>query len=58
MSTNCKFGELPAFSGDVMVQTIQARNATLRELIDNFGIYLVLDNQFFREWQDLGQLAG
>ncbi len=35
-----------------MVQTIQARNATLRDLIDNFGLELVRDNQFFREWQD------
>ncbi len=35
-----------------MVQTIQARNATLRDLIDNFGLDLVRDNQFFREWQD------
>jgi hypothetical protein len=35
-----------------MVQTIQARNATLRDLIDNFGLQLVRDNQFFREWQD------
>jgi len=34
------------------VQTIQARNANLRDLIDNFGIQLVRDNQFFREWQD------
>ncbi len=34
------------------MQTIQARNANLRDLIDNFGIQLVRDNQFFREWQD------
>lgn len=35
-----------------MVQTIQAKNVTLRDLIDNFGLQLVRDNQFFREWQD------
>ena len=35
-----------------MVQSIQAKNATLRDLIDNFGLQLVRDNQFFREWQD------
>lgn len=35
-----------------MVQTIQAKNVTLRDLIANFGIQLVRDEQFFREWQD------
>jgi len=35
-----------------MVQTIPAKEITLRYLIDNFGIQLVTDNQFFREWQD------
>jgi len=35
-----------------MVQTIQARNASLRELSDNFGLHRVRDNQFFPEWQD------
>lgn len=35
-----------------MVQTIQAKSVTLRELIDNFGIQLVEDTNFFREWQD------
>ena len=35
-----------------MVRTIQAKDINLRYLIDNFGIQLVLDEQFFREWQD------
>lgn len=35
-----------------MVQTIQAKNTTLRELITLFGIQLVEDAQFFPEWQD------
>jgi hypothetical protein len=35
-----------------MVQTLQAKNVTLRNLIDDFGLRLVRDNQFFREWQD------
>ncbi|MBW4690519.1 MAG: restriction endonuclease subunit R [Lyngbya sp. HA4199-MV5] len=35
-----------------MVQTLQAKNVTLRNLIDDFGLRLVQDNQFFREWQD------
>lgn len=35
-----------------MVQTLQARNVTLRTLIDDFGLQLVQDDQFFREWQD------
>ena len=35
-----------------MTQTIQAKDIDLRYLIDNFGIQLVLDEQFFREWQD------
>lgn len=34
-----------------MVQTIQAKNVTLRTLIDEFGIQLVRDSQFFSEWQ-------
>lgn len=34
-----------------MVQTIQAKNVTLRTLIDDFGIQLVRDSQFFPEWQ-------
>ncbi|MDZ7959393.1 MAG: restriction endonuclease subunit R [Aulosira sp. DedQUE10] len=35
-----------------MTQTIQAKDIDLRYLIDNFGIQLVLDEQFFREWQE------
>lgn len=35
-----------------MVQTIQARNTTLLELEDNFGLQIAEDDQFFREWQD------
>lgn len=35
-----------------MVQTIQAENVTLRELITLYGLQLVEDDQFFREWQD------
>jgi hypothetical protein len=35
-----------------MVQTIQAENITLRELITFYGLQLVEDDQFFREWQD------
>ncbi|MGB6297788.1 MAG: restriction endonuclease subunit R [Rivularia sp. (in: cyanobacteria)] len=35
-----------------MVQTIQAKDINLRYLIDNFGIELVLDDQFFKEWQE------
>ncbi len=34
-----------------MVQTLQAKNITLRDLIDNFGIQLVRDESFFQEWQ-------
>ncbi|PSB15314.1 restriction endonuclease subunit R [Phormidesmis priestleyi ULC007] len=34
-----------------MVQTIQAKNVTLRTLIDDFGIRLVRDSQCFSEWQ-------
>jgi hypothetical protein len=35
-----------------MTQTIQAKDIDLRYLIDNFGIQLVLDQHFFREWQE------
>jgi hypothetical protein len=35
-----------------MTQTIQAKDIDLRYLIDNFGIQLVFDEQFFREWQE------
>jgi len=34
-----------------MVQTIQAKSVTLRELIDNFGLQLIKDRQFFPEWR-------
>lgn len=34
-----------------MVQTIQAKNVTLRDLMA-FGVQLVRDEQFFREWQN------
>lgn len=35
-----------------MVQTIQAQNVNLRDLIDKFGIQFVQDLQFFPEWQE------
>ncbi len=35
-----------------MTQTIQAKDIDLRYLIDNFGIELVLNGSFFREWQE------
>jgi hypothetical protein len=35
-----------------MVQTIQANNVTLDDLETKFGLQLVEDDQFFREWQD------
>jgi hypothetical protein len=35
-----------------MVDTLQAQAVNLRDLIDKFGIQLVEDEQFFREWQD------
>ncbi|MBD2488159.1 restriction endonuclease subunit R [Aulosira sp. FACHB-615] len=35
-----------------MTQTLQAKDIDLRYLIDNFGIQLILDKQFFREWQE------
>ena len=35
-----------------MVQTIQSQEVTLRSLRDNFGLQLVRDEDFFREWQD------
>ena len=35
-----------------MVQTIQAKNVTLEELQTLFGLQLVRDEDFFREWQD------
>ena len=35
-----------------MVQTIQAKNVTLEELQTLFGLQLIRDDDFFREWQD------
>jgi hypothetical protein len=35
-----------------MIQTIPARDINLRYLIDNFGLQLIQDEQFFLEWQD------
>ena len=35
-----------------MVQIIQAQDIDLRYLIENFGLQLVEDNQFFQEWQE------
>ena len=35
-----------------MVQTLPAREITLHELTEKFGLQLVEDEQFFREWQD------
>ncbi|MBN3923900.1 restriction endonuclease subunit R [Nostoc sp. NMS4] len=35
-----------------MTQTIQAKVIDLRYLIDTFGIQLVVDDLFFREWQE------
>ncbi|MBW4618074.1 MAG: restriction endonuclease subunit R [Cyanosarcina radialis HA8281-LM2] len=41
-----------------MVSVIQAKNVTLRTLIDDFGLQLVRDKQFFPEWQhDLPSLS-
>jgi hypothetical protein len=34
-----------------MMQTIQAKTVTLRDLIDRFGLQLVRDAEFFPEWQ-------
>jgi hypothetical protein len=35
-----------------MIQTLQSRNVTIRDLIDNFKLELVRNENFFREWQD------
>lgn len=35
-----------------MVQIIQAKDIDLRYLINNFGLQLVQDDQFFSEWQE------
>ena len=35
-----------------MVQVLQAREVTLRDLINRFELQFVEDEQFFREWQE------
>ena len=35
-----------------MAQTLQAKDVTLRDLTVQFGLQLIEDEQFFREWQD------
>lgn len=35
-----------------MVQTIQVKDITLRDLVAIYGIELVEDEHFFREWED------
>jgi len=35
-----------------MVQKLPAKDIDIRYLIDNFGLQLIEDEQFFREWQD------
>jgi len=41
-----------------MVQTLQARNVNIRDLIDQFGLQMVRDRHFFTEWQeDLPELT-
>lgn len=35
-----------------MVQTLQARNVTIRDLIDDFKLELVRDRDFFTEWRE------
>ncbi len=35
-----------------MIHTLQAKEVTLRDLIDNFDLELVEDNSFFQEWQE------
>lgn len=35
-----------------MIQTIQAKDTTLYDLRTRFGLRLIEDDQFFREWQD------
>ncbi|WP_449289984.1 hypothetical protein [Nostoc foliaceum] len=41
-----------------MVQVIQGKDITLAQLIDEFGLHLADDEQFFSEWQqDLPDLS-
>ncbi len=35
-----------------MIQSVQAKEINLRYLIDHFGLQLVQEEQFFREWQE------
>jgi hypothetical protein len=35
-----------------MTQTLQARNVTIRDLVDQFGLQLVRDRAFFSEWKE------
>jgi hypothetical protein len=35
-----------------MIQTIQAKDIDLHYLIDTYGLELIEDNLFFREWQE------
>lgn len=35
-----------------MVQTLQAKNVTLRDLIDQFKLWFSQDDRFFFEWQE------
>ena len=35
-----------------MTQTLQARNVTIRDLINQFGLQLVRDRSFFPEWRE------
>jgi len=42
-----------------MVQVLQARNVTLRDLIDQFGLQFSRDEHFFTEWQtSLPEITG
>ncbi|GAB4331682.1 MAG: hypothetical protein OHK0047_19450 [Leptolyngbyaceae cyanobacterium] len=41
-----------------MAQTLQSRNVTIRDLIDQFGLQKVQDENFFNEWRtDLPELT-
>jgi hypothetical protein len=35
-----------------MVQVLQAKEVTLRDLINHFELQFVEDEQFFRKWQE------
>jgi hypothetical protein len=35
-----------------MTQTLLSKNVTIRDLIDQFGLQLVRDRQFFTEWRE------